>query len=565
MPESSLTRTAALILALPAAACAPAPASVRSVLLVTLDTTRDDVLTADAAGHALTPRLAAMAENGVRFPRAYTVAPLTLPAHASLLTGLVPHRHGVRENGFAALPESATTLAETLAARGYATGAFVSSLVLDRGFALDQGFSTWDQPPLRERRIPNESIERSAAETVARAAGWLERLPAAQPFLLWVHLYDAHLPHQPSAPHLARAGGDAYRGEVAALDDAVGGLLDALERAGREAETLVVVTADHGEGLGEHGEPAHGGLLFETTVRVPLLFHFPHAPPAPGPARIASLVDLVPTILARLGLPAPDGLDGLDLFSAAADAARGAYFETYSGYLHYGWSPYAGWADAHGKYLHSSEPEFYAGPSDPGETRDLAATRPADCERARQKLGELLARPSLPSAPPPAHPGLDSALFALGYARGAAPEGSLPSPLEPSERPSPRARKHELAPLQRAHVLFEAGRYDEALPLVEAIVRENPRHPLALDYYALCLMYAGRFAEAEPALRQRLALGETADTRLNLGLCRLELGSPEEALVEIEAARQLAPEQPAILEALQRARAALAAGEERAR
>jgi arylsulfatase A-like enzyme len=545
---------AALVLG---AGCSDDSAGVRSVLLVTLDTVRDDALTLDAAGRALTPHLAALAEGGLRFPRAYTVTPLTLPAHASLLTGLVPHRHGVRENGFAALPEAATTLAEHLAARGLATGAFVSSLVLDRGFALDQGFATWDQPPLRERRIANESIERPARETAARAAAWLAELSDDQPFFLWVHLYDAHLPYLPASEHLARAGGDAYRGEIAALDDAVGMLLDALEGAGRGDETLVVVTSDHGEGLGEHGEPAHGGLLYDTTVRVPLLFHFPHPPPTPGPARIASLVDLAPTILACLGLSVPSDLDGLDLFSPAADAARGAYFETYSGYLHYGWSPYAGWADAAGKYLHSNEPELYAGPSDPHETRDLAAGNPSACARARARMGDLLARPALSSAPPPEHPALDSALFALGYARGSAPESALPSPLDPSDRPSPRARKHELVPLQRAHVLFESGQYAEALPLVEGLVRENPRHPLALDYYALCLMYAARFAEAEPRLRQRLALGETADTRLNLGLCRLELGFPREALAEIEAAERLAPEQPAIQEAKTRALAAL--------
>ncbi|HEX6886026.1 MAG TPA: sulfatase-like hydrolase/transferase [Planctomycetota bacterium] len=555
-PRHALGLLAAVAL-LGAGCSRAAPGTVRSVLLVTLDTVRDDALTLDAAGRALTPHLAALAERGVRFPRAYTVTPLTLPAHASLLTGLVPHRHGIRENGFAALPEPATTLAEVLAARGYATGAFVSSLVLDRGFALDQGFATWDQPALVERRIPNESIERPAAETARRAVEWLAALDEERPFFLWAHFYDAHLPYVPAPEHLERAGGNAYLGEIAALDDAVGVLLAALAEHDRTAETLIVVTSDHGEGLGEHGEPAHGGLLYDTTVRVPLLLAFPHEPPAPGPARIASLVDLVPTILGRLGLPAPAELDGLDLFAPTADAARGAYLETFSGYLHYGWSPYAGWVDDHGKYLHSSAPELYAGPSDPRESRDLAAARPELCARARERLGTLLARPALPSAPPPEHPALDSALFALGYARGAAPESALPSPLEPSDRPSPRAQKHELVPLQRAHVLFESGQYAEALPLVEGIVQENPRHPLALDYYALCLMYAGRFAEAETRLRQRLTLGETADTRLNLGLCRLELGFPQEALVEIERARELAPEQPAVLEGLAKARAAL--------
>jgi arylsulfatase A-like enzyme len=543
-------------------ACASCGAStsapeLRSLLLITLDTTRNDVLTDDAAGRALTPRFAALAENGVRFSRAYTVTPLTLPAHASLLTGLVPPRHGVRDNGYAALPASATTLAELLAARGFETAAFVSSLVLDRGFGLDQGFASYDQPARRARAYPNESIERAASTTAREAANWLTRLDPRHPFFLWAHFYDAHLPYVPSSEHLARANGHPYRGEVAALDDAVGTLLDALEACGRARETLIVLTSDHGEGLEEHGEPAHGALLYETTTRVPLLFHFPGTAPRPGPTRLASLVDVVPTTLALLGLPAPANLDGLDLFSPGAPRERGVYLESFSGYLNYGWSPLAGWADGRGKYLHSPEPEFYATLTDPAETRDRAQDEPAACAQARERLAEVLTRPALPFELLARDAELDSALSALGYARGSDPGAALPSPLDPSDRPSPKSRSHELAPLQRAHVLFESGDTAACLPLVEGILRTNPNHPLALDYYALSLMYASRFEEAATALRQRLTLGEKADTRLNLGLCLLELGHPEDALPELEAAAHLAPDQPSIQQALQRAHTAL--------
>lgn len=526
----------------------------RSVLLVTLDTTRADVLAGDAESRALAPRIAALAEGGVRFPRAYSVAPLTLPAHASLLTGLLPPRHGLRDNGLAALPQSATTLAELLRARGFDTAAFVSSVVLARAFGLDQGFERYDQPELAAREVGHAQSERPARATAAAAAAWLAARDDERPFFLWTHFYDAHVPYLPAPEHLARAHGDAYRGEVAALDDALGALLDALARAGLADETLVVLTADHGESLGEHGEPTHGALCYEAALRVPLVFRFPGAPPAPGPVRLASLVDLTPTVLALLGAPVPAGLDGLALFDPGAPRERGVYFESYAGFLNYGWSPLAGWLDGRGKYLHSSEPEFYLSVTDPAEVNDLARERPDACARARTELADLLARPALLAEPRAENDELTRALSALGYGRGG-DTAELPSPLAPSELPSPKARSHELATLLRAHALFEAERFAECRPLLEPLVRENPRHLLALDLLALCRMHAREFEAAEATLRQRLALGEAADARLNLGLCRFELGDREGALRELEGALRLAPDQPAVQAALARVRA----------
>ncbi len=528
-------------------------AETRSVLLITLDTVRADALAGDAESRALAPRIAALAAAGVRFPRAYSVAPLTLPAHASVLTGLVPPRHGLRDNGLAALPDSAETLAERLAAHGFETAAFVSSLVLDRGFGLDQGFALYDQPELGVRTAGHAQHERAGSETVRAASAWLGARERSRPFFLWMHLYDAHVPYAPAPAPLARARGDAYRGEIAACDDAVGTLLDALVQHGLDDETLVVLTSDHGESLGEHGEPTHGALCYEAALQVPLVFRFPGVPPAPGPTRIASLVDLTPTLLALLGLPVPPGLDGVALFAPDAPRERGVYFESYAGYLNYGWSPLAGWLDGRGKYLHSSEPEFYLPLSDPAEHKDLALTRTGDCAKAREHLAELLERPALAPARAAESSDLARALSALGYARGS-DASALPSPLAPSERPSPKARALELEPLLRAHALFEAGNYAECRPLVEALVRDNPRHLLALDLYALCLMHAREFEPAEGVLRRRLELAEAADARLNLGLCRFELGDRAGALRELEAAAQLAPDQPEILAALARVR-----------
>ncbi len=521
---------------------------IRSVLLITLGTTRADVLSGDAASRELAPRIAALADGGVRFPRAYSVAPLTVPAHASLLTGLVPPRHGVRDNGMAALPESAETLAEVLGARGFDTAAFVSSVVLDRGFGLDQGFARYDQPELGPREAGHAQLERPAHDTARAAAAWLAQHDATRPFLLWTHFYDAHVPYRPAPEHLARAHGDAYRGEIAALDDAVGEVLDALRAHGLDQQTLVVLTADHGESLGEHGEPTHGALCYEAAVRVPLVLRFPGAPREPGPTRLASLVDLYPTLLALLGEPVPAGLDGVALFDAGAPRERGVYFESYAGYLNYGWSPLAGWLDGRGKYLHSSAPEFYLSLQDPAESKDLVLSRADDCARAQGELERILARPALEPEALEEQLDLARALSALGYARGGDPS-PLPSPLAACARPSPKACAHELQPLLVAHALFEEKRFAECRPIVEQIVRENPRHILALDLLALCQMQTREFDRAQTTLRQRLALAEAADARLNLGLCRLGLGDREGARHEIEAAARLAPDRPEIQEA----------------
>lgn len=527
------------------------PSAPESVLLITLDTTRADVLDGSPTSRALAPRIAALADEGLRFPNAYTVAPLTLPAHASLLTGLYPPRHGLRDNGQDALGPAVETLGERLSDAGFDTAAFVSSVVLDRGFGLDQGFARYDQPELDPSERHGHA-ERPASATVSAAAGWLRERESERPFFLWVHLYDAHLPYQPSPAHLERAGGDAYRGEIAGLDAAVGELLDALESTGHAAQTLVVLTADHGESLGEHGEPTHGALCYEATVRVPLVFRFPGPPPEPAPVRFASLVDLMPTILARLGLAAPSELDGLDLFSPTAPAARGIYLESLSGYFHYGWSPLLGWLDTRGKYLHSAEPEFYLPLQDPFERQDLVHSHGQEAESARRALSTLLARRAVPVAEAEDAPELAEALAALGYARGE--EEVVPPLLAPSDRPAPRERTHELAPLLRCHALLDAGRAGEALPQLEYLTRENPRHELALDLLALARMQLGNFARAEEALRQRLALAEVADARLNLGLCRLELGHAQEALAELTRAHELAPDSPEIARELERVR-----------
>ena len=225
-----------------------------SAVLITLDTTRDDAVGAPG----VTPHLDALARDGVRFERAYTVAPLTLPAHASMLTGLVPLRHGLRVNGAGALPLAASTLAEHAAAAGLRTGAIIGAVVLDGAFGLDQGFETYDVPPHGRQQRDTHFAMRTGAEVVELALAWLDEGDPRAPFFLWVHLWDPHAPYDAPAELAGRFPEHPYLDEVAAADAAVGTLIAGLTARGLMERTAILVVGDHGEAFGEHGELTHG-------------------------------------------------------------------------------------------------------------------------------------------------------------------------------------------------------------------------------------------------------------------------------------------------------------------
>jgi len=532
-----------------------------SVLLITLDTTRADVLSCRGESASLFPTICGLSAEGVRFPIAYTVAPLTLPAHASILSGLYPPRHGVRDNGLQALPSSAETIAEYAGRSGRRTAAFVSTAILDRAYGLDQGFEVYDQPLLAAREQDNFYLERDAFTTAKRFVAWLSEIESERGFFAWLHFYDPHLPYAPPEDVQEQTGGNAYLGEIALVDRALRDVFSALDACGRNATTWVVLTADHGEALGEHGEPTHGALCYEATMRVPLLFRPPPGTTkTPGSMKYASVVDIHPTILRLLGLTPPPGVDGFDLFRAdpesqASDSTRGVYFESYSGYLYYGWSPLVGWVDGFGKYLHSSTPELYLR-SDPAEERNVAVGRERETNHARERIADVLGRPQLETDRFEADGELQRALWTLGYAGGVATHEDFPSPLAGSDRPAPLERLHELDLLHRAEALYRTGRIAEALPLVASIVEENPKHLLALDLFALCSMHASRFGEAEEALRARLRYGpEKSDAHVNLALCLEARGELQGALTELERAAELNPHETVIADELSRIRA----------
>ena len=314
-----------------------------NVLLVTVDTLRADHCSVSGYARETTPQLAALAREGVRVELAYAPMPTTGPSHASMFTGLYPITHGVVKNGLT-LEQDFGTLAEALREKGYDTAAVVSSFVLDARFGYAQGFEAYDdefeaghgsiERHALEGHEVEEGFDRRADETTGRARAVLERLAARpKPFFLFVHYFDPHAPYAPPEPWAGRFDGgatdelsraiDAYDGEIAFVDDAIGKLLEALRAAGLERNTLVVVTADHGEGLMQHGHMAHGVQIYEEAVRVPLLFHLPGRLPAGGTlSGPVELVDLLPTILDLAGHEVPAGLHGRSVARAVAgDAA----------------------------------------------------------------------------------------------------------------------------------------------------------------------------------------------------------------------------------------------------
>jgi arylsulfatase A-like enzyme len=504
----------------------------RSGLLITIDTTRVDSLSCLGGVPGTTPVLDALAAEGVLYERARTVAPLTLPAHASMLTGLTPLRHGFRDNGLIPLSTAAQTLAESAAEKGVQSAAFVGAVVLDDVYRLDQGFDHYDAPGRDTAMATAHYAERPANEVVDGALAWLEQRDRERPFLLWVHFYDPHLPYDPPRPFLLQAGGDAYRGEVRFVDAQIGRLVEFLRADGAWDDTAVVFVSDHGEALGEHGEETHGSFCWDSTIRVPLIVRDPGGGRAGERSReVVSVVDVYPTLADAMGLSVPPGLDGVTLLRPALDAERTVYFESYYGFLSYGWSPLAGVADARTKYLQSSAPQLFETGADPGETRDLYAERPDEVARLRRALALFASLEALPATDERVEGGVLSDIESLGYAGGGEVAGGFPNPLEPSTRPAPRHAIGEQHAIQRARAQMNAGHPEQAATIVAAVLAKNPENWIALDLFALSLLRRERMAEARPAFERLLANGpQWPGSWHNLGLCRRATGDPEAAV-----------------------------------
>jgi arylsulfatase A-like enzyme/cytochrome c-type biogenesis protein CcmH/NrfG len=365
-----------------------AVAKIDAVVLITIDTLRADRVGAYGWRAARTSAIDALAARGVRAERAYATAPITLPSHASVLTGVYPSRHGARHNGMR-VKATVPTLAEMMRARGFATGAFIAAFPLDRRFGLDRGFDVYGDtlPRGTDGRSRNE---RSGQAVVDEALAWVAKTntsggtanaPGGKPLFLWVHLFEPHAPYEADAAMgagghstVGRSVSDRYDDEVARADRQVARIVDAF--APRRASTVFIVAADHGEAFGEHGEVGHSLFVYDSTLRVPLILAGPGIDSGGRPyvdQRPVSLLDIVPTVVQLVGLPPVEG-DGLSLLPLSAEQrGRGLYAESYAPLLDFGWSPLRAMRSGRNKYIAAPKPELYDIADDPAESRNLAA------------------------------------------------------------------------------------------------------------------------------------------------------------------------------------------------
>ncbi|MFT7521444.1 MAG: arylsulfatase A-like enzyme, partial [Kiritimatiellia bacterium] len=366
---------------------APVPPPPPNFLLVTVDTLRADVLGSYGHRAGASPNIDRLAAQGTRFDRAYTVTPLTIPAHSSLFTGLYPPRHGVRDNGDAFLGPEAYTLAERLKQHGYATGAAVGAEVTSHHWGFAQGFDTYRDELGATAGGNRWAVERPANTVVDDALAILDERSTQGPWMQWVHVFDVHHPYTPPEPHLSQMSGRAYLGEVAWTDAQLGRLFDAVLARPDADRTWIVVLADHGEGLGAHGENTHGVLLYDPTTRIPLIVRPPGGHASLVVDTPTSIVDIVPTLMALAGVKSDESLDGMDLsgqMRGEPAPERSIYIESRYAHHHYGWAPLSALVNPQHKLIHGGRDHLFAA-TDLGEANDLSG----DPARLGQIRGDL--------------------------------------------------------------------------------------------------------------------------------------------------------------------------------
>ncbi len=533
------------LLALAIAACGGSPAvpapvaatggpGARHVLLVTIDTLRADRLGVYGYTRARTPVLDALAASGVRAARAYATAPVTLPSHASILTGRYPPAHGARHNGMA-MPEGLPTLATVLKAAGFATGAFVSAFPLDRRFGLARGFDAYGD---RWARGPDgrPADERAGQLTVDEALGWWRTARPARSFL-WVHLFEPHAPYGDARS--GRPVSDRYDDEIAEADRQVGRLLDGL--GADRAETLVIVAADHGEAFGEHGEIGHSLFVYDTTLHVPLIVQGVDVSPGVVQAPV-SLVDIAPTVLQATKVPLSATMDGQALLSPGGPGTPGTrrqlYAETLAPFEDFGWSPLRSVRDGAMKYILAPTPELYDTAADADESANLVATAQAEAARLKAQVATFAA-PASTTAPSTLTPDARRRLQSLGYLGGSGPRANQPL-ADPKDRRELAARLAEVTSGELSGVALERA--------LLTIVRDDPRNPQARMRLAFALAQRGDCAAAVPHFRAAIAAQlPSADAHLGLAGCLVAQGKGREAAAVLEAADEVEPDNPVVI------------------
>jgi arylsulfatase A-like enzyme/Flp pilus assembly protein TadD len=477
----------------------------------------------------------ALASRGVRFSTAIAHVPLTAPSHASILTGRTPVGHGMRDNGGFVLPETVRSLAEDFRDAGYRTAAFVSGFPLNRRFGLDRGFATYDDQ-LPRGRDPRRTayVERTADRTTDAALRWLEdasKEASSTPWFAWVHYFDPHAPYEAPAPLGARFAASPYDGEIAFVDVQLGRLLGAFE-AKRSGGTVVLVTADHGESLGEHGEDTHGIFVYDSTLRVPWIMVGPEIPAGTTVATVARGIDVAPTLLDYAGLASRPDLEGRSLRPAAEgktldDAA--AYAESLHAQLQYGWAPLHALRTDRFKLIDAPRAELYDLEADAGEARDLVARDAPRVATLRRELERIMAA-TTPSAARAIDAETAERLRALGYLGGSGASGT-----PAATGRDPKDGIGLVTRLGRNGMSVARTEPQKAIEELTALLAEDPGMLVVLRTRAVAYETAGQYEAAIRDLRELEKRGAlSAEDSVVLGDSLRMAGRTKEAIQVLE-------------------------------
>ncbi len=503
------------------------------IVLISIDTLRSDRLPAYGYAGVETPVLSRLARESILFEHAYSHYPLTFPSHSSILTGLLPSEHGVRDNvGYPLKSDTLPYLPRELKTAGYATAGAVSAFVLQGDLGLDRSFDLYDDAIEVRPDVGLGGLQRAGGETLERVLPWLAET-ASKPFFLFFHIYEPHTPYTPPEPYASRYP-SPYDGEIAAADAIIGRLVAELERLGVYDRAIIVLLSDHGEGLGEHGEDEHGLFLYRESLQVPLLLKLPGG--ARGGERVkapAQLIDVAPTLLGLVGRPVPPSLHGTSLVTlGGGQGERQIYAETYYPRLHMGWNDLASLIGGGYHYIEGPDPELYNLERDPRESSNVLGQERRTFATLRDALRGLrtpLAKPGEVDADTVAK------LSALGYA--GAPARVTEGPL-----PDPKARIHTLEDFKKASFLMSRKDFLGALPKLQKLVADNPHMQDGWEKLALCFQRLGRRTDAVAAYQRALEnSGGAAHVALSLATLLSDLGRWPEARAHAELALAASP------------------------
>ncbi len=514
-----------------------------NLLIITIDTLRADHLGIYGYTQTKTPNIDRLAEKGILFRNAYSHVPLTLPSHCSLFSGTLPIFHGVRDNGYR-LPSSTETLAEIFKKSGFQTAAFVGAFPLDSRFGLNRGFDVYDDLYGSKNVIRDLSfVERKAEDVNRNVFEWLAR-NREKKFFIWVHYFDPHAPYEPPSPFKEEYRGREYDGEIAYTDSAVGTLLQKLAQWKLMDTTLVILTADHGEALGEHQETTHGIFIYDSTLSIPLIFF--NSKILPSKKVISDpigLIDIAPTILDLMGLPKSGNMQGTsfkDLILAGKSRPESyVYIESVAAMMDRNWAPLQGLRTADWKYIEAPLPELYDLRNDPHETNNIIKKNLSQAQRLQEKLKSLIKSYSSPAASRLLQTERDKEtrdkLMSLGYISGKVPHGD-------ASRPDPKTMIAVDNLFNDAIIASETGNLETADRLYKEVIQKQPNFIVGYEYAAYNYYKMGKLDVAVNLLKKAVDLNLTTTSLISrLGLYLQEAGRPEESIQILERAVEQDP------------------------